>query len=108
MAVGTTKKVDRCQAIGVICKEYPPRLRWWLGVTDHVFRDGGLGDGKAKGPRIHTIPHHPGHSFDLFAGEPKPKMVLAPPSKNISPQNSVGVGSSLMPLLRGDNEQHGW
>ena len=48
VAVGTTKTIDRRQAIGVICKECPPRLRWRRWVTDHVFRDGGLGDGKAK------------------------------------------------------------
>ena len=42
------EEIDRRQAIGVICKVCPPRLRWRRWVTDHVFRDGGLGDGKAK------------------------------------------------------------
>ena len=45
---GDHEEIDRRQAIGVICKECPPRLRWRRWVTDHVFRDGGLGDGKAK------------------------------------------------------------
>ena len=45
---GDRETVDRRQAIGVICKECPLGLRGRRGVTDHVFRDGGLGDGKAK------------------------------------------------------------
>ena len=45
---GDHEEIDRRQAIGVICKECPPRLRWAAMGTDHVFRDGGLGDGKAK------------------------------------------------------------
>ena len=45
---GDHEEIDRRQAIGVICKECPPRLRWRRWITDHVFRDGGLGDGKAK------------------------------------------------------------
>ena len=45
---GDHETVDRRQAIGVICKECLPRLRGRRGVTDHVLRDGGLGDGKAK------------------------------------------------------------
>ena len=45
---GDHEEIDRRQAIGVICKECPPRLRWRRWVTDHVFRDGGLGDEKAK------------------------------------------------------------
>ena len=37
---GDHEEIDRRQAIGVICKECPPRLRWRRWVTDHVFRDG--------------------------------------------------------------------
>ena len=48
VAVGDHEEIDRRQAIGVISKECPPRLRWRRWVTDDVFRDGGLGDGKAK------------------------------------------------------------
>ena len=51
---GDHETVDRRQAIGVICKECPPRLRGRRGGMDHVFRDGGLGDGKAK---LQKLPH---------------------------------------------------
>jgi len=53
---GDHEKVDRHQAIGVICKESPPRLRWWRGVTDHVFRDASLGDGKAELQKLSMDP----------------------------------------------------
>ena len=70
---GDHETVDRRQAIGVICKECPPRLR---GVMDHVFRDGGLGDGKAKLQKLPMNPRRtpqrvlPRHLSDQIADFP--------------------------------------
>jgi hypothetical protein len=32
----------------MIGEERSPRLGWWLGMTDHVLRDGSLGDLNAQ------------------------------------------------------------
>ena len=71
---GDHEEIDRRQAIGVICKECPPRLRWRRWVTDHVFRDGGLGDGKAKLQKLampYYIPELRGHSLSVAATDPR-------------------------------------
>src|SRR5262249_40005907 len=38
------EEVDRSQLRYVIVKERSPRLRWWLGMSDHVFGNRGLRD----------------------------------------------------------------
>ena len=74
---GDHEEIDRRQAIGVICKECPPRLRWRRWVTDHVFRDGGLGDGKAKLQKLAMDPRCappcvlPRHPSDQIADLPR-------------------------------------
>ena len=74
---GDHETVDRRQAIGVISKECPPRLRGRRGVTDHVFRDGGLGDGKAKLQKLPMNPRRtpqrvlPRHPSDQIADLPR-------------------------------------
>ena len=61
----------------MICKECPPRLRWRRWVTDHVFRDGGLGDGKAKLQKLAMDPRCappcvlPRHPSDQIADLPR-------------------------------------
>ena len=78
---GDHEEIDRRQAIGVICKECPPRLRWRRWVTDHVFRDGGLGDGKAKLQKLAMDPRCappcvlPRHPSDQIAGSPSTPVV---------------------------------
>ena len=74
---GDHETVDRRQAIGVICKECPPRLRGRRGVMDHVFRDGGLGYGKAKLQKLPMNPRRtpqrvlPRHLSDQIADLPR-------------------------------------
>lgn len=33
-------KIDRCDRVGMVAQECPPRLRWRSSVFDHVFGDG--------------------------------------------------------------------
>ena len=74
---GDHETVNRRQAISVISKECPPRLRGRRGVTDHVFRDGGLGDGKAKLQKLPMNPRRtpqrvlPRHPSDQIADLPR-------------------------------------
>ena len=114
---GDHEEIDRRQAIGVICKECPPRLRWRRWVTDHVFRDGGLGDGKAKlqkramDPRCAppcVLPRHPSDQMaDLprhrwstrlsLCGAPrlpcpeKPEPLAVPTDDGLGPDDYQGV-----------------
>ena len=114
---GDHEEIDRRQAIGVICKECPPRLRWrrWRRwVTDHVFRDGGLGDGKAKlqklamDPRCAppcVLPRHPSdqmadlprHRWSARLSPPrlpcpeKPEPLAVPTDDGLGPDDYQGV-----------------
>jgi hypothetical protein len=33
-------KIDRCDRVGMVAQECPPRLRWRSWVFDHVLGDG--------------------------------------------------------------------
>ena len=111
---GDHEEIDRRQAIGVICKECPPRLRWRRWVTGHVFRDGGLGDGKAKlqklamDPRCAppcVLPRHPSdqiadlprHRWSARLSPPrlpcpeKPERLAVPTDDGLGPDDYQGV-----------------
>ena len=111
---GDHEEIDRRQVIGVICKECPPRLRWRRWVTDHVFRDGGLGDGKAKLQKLAMDPRCappcvlPRHPSDQIADLPrhrrtarfspprlpcpeKPEPLAVPTDDGLGPDNYQGV-----------------
>ena len=111
---GDHEEIDRRPAIGVICKECPPRLRWRRWVTDHVFRDGGLGDGKAKlqklamDPRCAppcVLPRHPSdqiadlprHRWSARFSPPrlpcpeKPEPLAVPTDDGLGPDDYQGV-----------------
>ena len=111
---GHHEEIDRRQAIGVICKECPPRLRWRRWVTDHVFRDGGLGDGKAKLQKLAMDPRCappcvlPRHPSDQIADLPrhrrsarfspprlpcpeKPERLAVPTDDGLGPDDYQGV-----------------
>ena len=111
---GDHEEIDRRQAIGVICKECPPRLRWRRWVTGHVFRDGGLGDGKAKLQKLAMDPRCappcvlPRHPSDQIADLPrhrrsarfspprlpcpeKPEPLAVPTDDGLGPDDYQGV-----------------
>ena len=96
---GDHEEIDRRRAIGVICKECPPRLRWRRWVTDHVFRDGGLGDGKAKlqklamDPRCAPTVCSPATSVGPDSGPPS-----TPAVGPVFPRRDFHVQKSLNPL----------
>ena len=56
---GHHEKIDRCQAVGVICKECPPLLRWWRGVTAMYFETAAW---EMEKPRLQKLAMDPGRT----------------------------------------------
>ena len=114
---GDHEEIDRRQAIGVICKECPPRLRWRRWVTTMYFETAGLGDGKAKLQKLAMDPRcappcvSPRHPSDQMADLPrhrwsaqlsppplpcpeKPEPLAVPTDDGLGPDDYQGVAPS--------------
>src|ERR1017187_7136094 len=98
------KKVDRCDAVGMVAQKRAPALRWWARVVAHIPSDCRLSDLEAKRAQLNRDLR----SANMVARSPAPirsKPSAVPANDRLRPDNRNCAKNGGEPVIKPNKQK---